>query len=740
MKDYVDIILRREKKAIDIEKIYTKVERFIQKEDDSYVMSSKDKAEIDRIIEKGIDRLDYYQTPNGKYKHLSRTSFRKGRFHGNRAGEGFVVVTTKDREGRKIEEKFSMLKENCINAVDGDYVLIDIGGNGEKPKIEKILDRNLGNMAGEVVRIGELLYVKPIDKKKAKIQIILEEEIDEGEIVSVELSKMIESNTYIGKVINIFQHKDAPHADQLLEAFKSGMPEGFSKESLEQLKSIPTEVRKEDYEGRYDFTDWEIFSIDGSDTKDKDDCVSFKMLPNGNYLLGVHIADTAYYIPEGSPLDKDVFRKGTSYYFGGIVEPQLPKKISNGICSLNEGVDRLTMSALMEFDKDGNIVSRSLVPSVIRSRLSMTYDKVNDILNDDITDYEYAPYYYTLKGMHEFAEILKQKRIENGAINFDRPELKFTYDENGKAIDVKYRVEDSAESLIEEFMLAANHNVAEILKEERIATVLRVHLLPSIDRLNSFLGFLKAIGAEFEYDAEEVANNKDLMNLLINHVNKQGSLRNILMTNLIRCMSHASYDSINYGHYGTGYNIYMHFTSPIRRLGDFTDSRIINECYFEKDINKKIDNMKKWDEKVADYALQASKMERVEEDVEKNVGLLDTAVYMSQFVGQEFEGTVICVSNSGLTIQLDNQLEGRVRTRNLDGEYAYNTETYTMLSLEGNDDYYVGDRLRLKLIEADKDTKSVDFSVIEKIKENRIIDKDSNNKVKSKVKNKKTFK
>ena len=740
MRDYVDIILRREKKAIDIEKIYAKVEKFIQKEDNSYVMSSNDKEEINRIINKGVDRLDYYQTPNGKYKHLSRTSFRKGRFHGNRAGEGFVVVTTKDREGRRIDEKISILRENCINAVDGDYVLVDIGGNGEKPKIEKILDRNLGNMTGEVVKIGESLYVKPIDKKKAKIQIILEEEIDEGEIVSVELSKMLENNTYIGKVINIFQHKDAPHGEQLFEAFKSGMPEGFSKESLEQLKSIPTEVRKEEYEGREDFTNWEIFSIDGSDTKDKDDCVSFKMLPNGNYLLGVHIADTAYYIPEGSPIDRDAVRKGTSYYFGGIVEPQLPKKISNGICSLNEGVDRLTKSILMEFDKDGNIISRSLVPSVIRSRLGMTYEKVNDILNDGICDTEYVPYLDTLKGMHEFAEILKQKRIKNGSINFNRSELKFKYDENGKPIDVKYRVKNSAESLIEEFMLVANRNVGEMLVEEEISCILRVHGTPDIKRLSSFLDFLEVIGADFEFDAEEVANDKDLMLLLINHVENQESLKDMLMTNLIRCMSHASYDSINIGHYGTGFPIYLHFTSPIRRLADFENSRIIDECYFEKDINKKLANIQKWDKIVSDYAAQASKMEKVEEEVEKNVELLDTSVYMSQFIGQEFEGTVICISSNGLTILLDNQIEGRVRTRNMDGEYAYNPETYTMLSLEGKDDYYVGDRLRLKLIEADKDTKSVDFSVIEKIKENRIIDKESNNKVKSKVRNKKTFK
>ena len=279
-----------------------------------------------------------------------------------------------------------------------------------------------------------------------------------------------------------------------------------------------------------------------------------------------------------------------------------------------------------------------------------------------------------------------------------------------------------------------------MLLEENISCILRVHGAPNYERLNDFLDFLKAIGLEYKYSAAEIIEEKDLMIDLTNYVKNHGRLSDMLLTNLIRCMSHASYDSINYGHYGTGYDVYLHFTSPIRRLADYEISRIIDECYFEKDDNKKISNMKKWDEKVADYALQASKMERVEEDVEKNVGYLDTAVYMSQFIGQEFEGTVICVSNNGLTIQLDNSIEGRVRTRNLDGEYAYNPETYTMLSLEGYEDYFVGDRLRLKLIEADKSTKSVDFSVIEKIKENRIIDKESNNKVKTKVRNGKSKK
>ena len=748
MKDYVDLVLKYAKKPIDIEKIYTKVEACIQKENEEYVLSSEDKEEINKIIEKGVKRLDYYQTPSDKYIPLFKTSFRKGRFHGNRAGEGFVIVTISyiDKEGNKVvkEEKYSIVKDNCSNAVDGDYVLIDIGGNGQKPKIERILDRNLGNIIGEVIRVGNTFYVKPIDKKKAKLNILLEEEAIEGEIVSVSLEEMRSNNFYVGKILRVFKHKDDPKADALLEAFKSGMPEGFSKESLEQLKSIPNEVSKDEYQGRYDFTGWEIFSIDGADTKDKDDCVSFKMLGNGNYLLGVHIADVAYYVPKGSPIDKDAFRKGTSYYFGGCVEPQLPRKLSNGICSLNDGVDRLTKSILMEFDRNGNLISRSLVRGVIRSRIGMTYDKVNDILNKGIVDTEYIPYMYTLKAMHEFAKTLRENRMANGAINFDRPELKFKYDEEGRAIDVEYRNQNSAESLIEEFMLAANVNVIEMLVQNNITGIFRVHGLPSEERLTDFLDFLKAIGEEFPYSASEILEDKELMILLTGYVKTKGRLSNMLNTNLIRCMSHASYDPINYGHYGTGFDTYCHFTSPIRRLADLGISRIIDECYLEEDEDKRIANIRKWDEAALDYATQASKMERVEEEVEKNVALLDTSVYMSQFIGQEFEGTVICVSNNGLTIQLDNLLEGRVRTRNLEGSYAYNSDTYTLLSLEGNDNYYVGDRLRLRLLNADKEQKSVDFEVIEKIKENRIkSDEESNNKVKSKARDdkfKKTFK
>ncbi len=739
MKQYVDFVFKKEKKPIEMEKLFQRVEQLIQKEDSSYQMSEEDKQEIEEIVFRGVEKLEYYRTPSNRFTSLLKTSFRKGRFHGNRLGDGVVVslISYTNREGKQIvkEEKYTVSKEDGAGAIDGDYVLVDIHRNGSSARVERILDRNVENITGEVVRVGNSFFVRPLDKKKQGLTIALEGQYIEGDIVSVSLVDQRSDNFYIGKIVREFKHKDDPHEDALLEAFKCGMPEGFSEESLKQLDTIPMSVSEEEKVGRYDFTSWEIFSIDGADTKDKDDCISYQLLPNGNVLLGVHIADTPHYVPTNSPIHKDAFRKGTSYYFGGCVEPQLPRKLSNGICSLNDGVDRLTKSILIEYDSYGNVVSRSLVPSVIRSSKGMTYDCVNQILKTGEVPAQYEPYEGTLKAMAQLSKKLRKRRINNGAIEFNRPEIKFLYDEDGKAIGVKHRVQDVSENLIEEFMLAANVNVGEILTENGIPCVYRVHDVPNIDRLTEFLRLLEAVGYPFDASAEDICSDKHLLQELADHVSKTGHLQTMLMTNLIRCLSHAGYSPNNIGHYGTGFEIYLHFTSPIRRLADDTISRIIDDCYFEKDPNKKQTAIKKWKVKVQEFASQASKMEKVEEQVEKNVHYMDTAVYLQSFVGQEFEGTIISLGNNGITIQLDNLLEGRIRTKSLPGKYAYNPETFTLLSLDGFDSYYVGDRLKMRLTATDKDSKTVDFVALEKVKENRIMDPHNTNQyVKSKAK------
>lgn len=747
MKDYIDYILKKEKKPVEIEKIYRIIEEKKKQVDSKFILSDSDIEEIDKIISEGINNFEYYKTPNGNYTLLSKTSFRRGNFRGNRIGGGTVYTNTTyiKKDGTKVnkEEKFIIDKDSCSNAVDGDTVLIDTVGNGKKPSVVKVIKRNIGNIVGEVTKIGNRTYVKPIDKKKNLLTIYLKDEIEDGSLVSVSLSelsaedleKLQESseNQYLGKISQVFTMEEGPNHKALVEAFKSGMPQGFSEDSIKQAESMPKSVSEKDKLYRYDFTKWNIFTIDGEDTKDKDDAVSLEILPNGNYLLGVHIADVAYYVKAGTPIDIDAFRKGTSYYFGGCVEPQLPFELSNGICSLNEGVERLTKSILIEFDKDGNVVSRSLVPSVIKSKKSLTYEKVNELLRGNNIE-EYIPFKETLQKMDDLTHILRKKRILGGAIIFNRPEVRFKHDEMGRPIEVYLRYENTSEMMIEEFMLAANSNVAEILTENSIPCVYRIHDVPKVDRISDFLTLLKAINMPFEFNEDDIIRDKQILQLLAIHINKNQLLAPMLNANLVKCMSHASYNTINIGHYGTGFDTYCHFTSPIRRIADLAISRIIDECYFEKNPNIKDKNIKKWVDLSNDYAIQATNMERVEEDVEKNVLYMDEAEYLGNYIGQEFEGTVTTLSDKGICVQLEDLLEGKIRSRYLDGSYVYNPDTFTLVSLNGKGNYYIGDILKLKLINTSTDTKTVDFEVLEKIKENTIKDKHKSNQyVKSKV-------
>ena len=723
MVEKVLYALKKSKKAISFEKLIEKLE----------ITEKKEIEEVKRIVESLIEDYEVYCSPNRNIQLMSKTSFKKGRFHGYRNGDGKVYVTNSyiNGIGEHIvnEEVYSVEKGSNGGAIDGDEVLIDVDFKNKTGKIVKIINRSLNNLVGEVYREGASFFVRPLDKKRQGIIVALEGEQIEGQIVSVILEEQRSDNFYIGKVDREFNHKDDPNEDALLEAFKCGMPEGFSKDSMNQLKFIPRSVSEEDKEGRYDFTDWEIFSIDGKDTKDKDDCISLTKLDNGNVLLGVHIADVPYYVPQNSPIDIDAFTKGTSYYFGGCVEPQLPHQLSNGICSLNDSVERLTKSILIEYDKDCNVVKRTLVPSVIKSRIGMNYDDVNKMLKDGVIIPEYEEYADTLIEMRKLAKKLAKKRKGFGAIEFSRPELKFIYDENGKPIDVTFRYQDIAENLIEEFMLAGNVNVMEELTDKGIPCIYRIHGVPNEERLEDFLKLLDVVGIPFPYSASDICDDKRLLQKLTTHINEKEELRDMLNTNLIRCMSHAKYSVNNIGHYGTGFETYGHFTSPIRRLADLGISRIIDDCYFEKDKDIREKRRRKWKSLAPEIAMQASKMERVEEEVERNVDAMNTAIYLSNYIGQEFEGTIIDMGQNGITVQLDNLLEGRIKTSSLPGRYYYNPETFTLISLDGFDNYYIGDKLNMKLKSTDKEGKTVDFKAIGKVYENKFNEVEETNQL-----------
>ena len=729
--------MKKEKKAISFEKIFKKIKSLF--EDEGWKFTLDNEKEIKHILEQEVSSYEIYKTPSNNYILLSKTSFRKGRFIGDRNGAGKVSVTTSyvDKLGKLVhnEEKYPIGKDKTNGAIDGDFVLVDIGGGKFPPKVEKVIERQLEYIPGEVYRMGDSYFVKPIDKKKQNITIALEGNAIEGERVAVSLEKQTSNDFYIGKIVKTFNHKDDPDEDILWEAFKHGVDNEFSSDSYLQLESIPNEVRAIDRIGREDLTDWEIFTIDGADTKDMDDAISCTMNEKGNFVLGVHITDIASIVPENSPLDKDAFKKGNSFYLGGTVLPMFPHKISNGIGSLNPYVDRMTISCIMEITPDGEIIHHRISPTIIRSRLKMTYDKVNDILKNGKVDPEYKNFEDTLKRMQKLSFVLRKNRLLAGSQEFNRPELKIWRDEDSK-IQVGLRVQDIAENLIEEFMLAANRTVDKDLSERGIPFLHRVHDAPNESKIAELLKLLNAINLPFnDYSPDELASNKVAYQKLIEHVSKSGRLADLLSTEAIKCMARAKYSTINIGHHGLATDYYCHFTSPVRRDADLTDQRIIWDCLFHKDHLK--EKKEKWIKKLPAYADQTTRQERVADETERDVLRMLSAEYMQDHIGEEFEGTITNVSSDNLVVQLDNTMEGMIRVRDLKGSYIYSPDSFSIVSLNGEDDYYLGDRLKLKLKSANKESKKIEFEVIEKINETQIQDSDMiHNNVKMKVKNK----
>jgi len=723
-------VLKKTKKPISIERICEKLE----------ITDSSEISEVKRIVDDYVGNYSVIKTPNNNFISIGKTSFRKGTFYADRNGSGKVVVITDyiDGEGKHVvnKDEYKVDKEDTIGAIDGDVVMIDIASRKDKKGVKcaaitDIINRELQYIAGEVYRVGSSFFVKPIDKRKQNITIALEGEAIEGQRVAVSLEESASNNFYKGNIVRTFGHKDDPvlgkDDDILWEAFKCGITDQFSDESLEQVKRTPKTVLDSDKIGRHDITGWETFTIDGEDTKDIDDALSMRVLPNGNRLLGVHIADVDHYVPWNSPLDKDAFRKGTSSYLGGKVLPMFPHELSNGICSLNPHVERLALSCIMEIDPSGKVVNSHLWTSVIKSDIKMSYTKVNGILKEGIVPEEYSVHADTLREMNKLALILRKNRIKSGAVEFDRPELKVELDEDGILKNISIRHQDVGENLIEEFMLIANETVDKTLESRGFPVVHRVHDVPNEERMQQFFNLLDAVGYGFDkYDAEECCRNPKALQELTAHIRNSGRLANMLSTNLIRCMSRAKYSHVNIGHNGLAKKNYCHFTSPIRRYPDLTVHRIIKDCILDIENGRR--NQHKWETRIPEIAFQSSKMERAADTAEMEVLNMKCAEYMSQFVGQDFEATVIGISDSGIQIQLDNMIEGRIRPKNLPGAYEYNSETYSLLSLDGKEDYYIGDRLSVNLVSSDKGTKHIDFKINCKIEENKLVGVNTKNK------------
>ena len=660
--------------------------------------------ELQKNMAELVQNFQVFQTKKDKYLLMKNCpSLKIGKLSVNKKGFGFLILDK--------EDDIYIAKDDINGAINDDTVLVEVTEKGLEPagRVLKIVKRELKNIVGEIKVIGNKKILEP-DDDKINLKIILNPQTAkncvDGHKVLAKLTKKIDNKTYMADCLKILGHKDDAGIDILSIAYKYGIFEEFSPETMEELNNIPEEVSPEELKGRKDLTNEMIFTIDGADTKDIDDAISLT-IKNGIYTLGVHIADVSHYVKENTALGDDAYERGTSSYLADTVIPMLPHKLSNGICSLNEGVTRLTMSCVMDINQKGDIVNYDIFPSFIKSRKKMTYDQVNKILEENQVPEGYQDYADTLKQMHELAQILRKKKVARGYIEFDIPEAKIIQDESGKAIDIKKRVQRSGESLIEDFMIAANETVATHINNMELPFIYRVHDIPNTEKITDFLNLVKALGYQIHTNIKEITP-KTMQKLLEELKDKPEFL--ILSTLLLRSMKKAEYSKTNIGHFGLASKNYTHFTSPIRRFPDLTVHRLLKKYLIEKDYSMQTINY--LENSLIEIAEHSSEREVASTNAERDVNDMKMAEYMENHIGEIYDGIISSVTNFGFFVELPNLVEGLVHISNIPGDYyEYVPEYLSLIGKNTKKAYRIGDKIKVRVVSASKETAQIDFEI-----------------------------
>ncbi|HPF82761.1 MAG TPA: ribonuclease R [Bacilli bacterium] len=670
--------------------------------------STEDLKELMVILNQMEDNLQLYRTKKDNYMPFSNSNLKVGKLIGNKKGFGFV-----DIEGA---DDVFIPPMNMNNAIHGDKVIVEITskkGTNMEGRILKILERSFDTMVGEYV-IKDNKGTIILDNDKIKLNIFIDKDKSmgamEGHKVLVKMGAKLKDNNYKGEIIRILGHKNDPGVDILSVMAKYGINSGFSDEVMKEALETPNEVTKSDIEGRRDLTNEMIFTIDGDDTKDIDDAISIEKLKDGGFKLGVHIADVSYYVKEGSKLDDEAYDRGTSVYLADRVEPMYPHKLSNGICSLNPMVDRLAISCVMEINSKGEVVSPEIFESVIRSRKQMTYKNVNKILEENTIPEGYEEYADTLRMMKECADLLRKNKNNRGYIDFDIDELKLIIDAEGKVTDIKKRERGVGEKLIEDFMIAANEAVATTIYFMELPFVYRVHGLPSEEKIQNFLKFIGVLGYKVDGNIKNITPRA--MQQILEQLKDKKEFH-ILSSVLLRSMQKAVYDKVNIGHFGLASKCYTHFTSPIRRYPDTTVHRLLRKYLFQHKMDK--DTINYWDNKLVLLTEHSSYKEKMSVECEREVDDMKVAEYMADHIGEEYTGIVSSVVSFGLFIELPNLIEGLVKIDSLsDDKYIYDETTFSLTGQKHKKIYRLGDDVRIKVVGASKEARTVDFEIIEK--------------------------
>lgn len=683
--EIIELINKSSKEFFDYNYFYKKLKLDTSSLQKEFIKS------INEIIEENI-LIPYFENNNEIL--IKRQACLEGKLELKDRGYGFVVTEFED---------IFIANKDLNNAFHEDLVLVypfknKKGGNREGV-ILKILDRPIKTLIGTIRKEKKKFYFVD-DNPKHKFYVKLTtKKLKEDVKVVLKITK------YHFDYVEAFVYKELGNfneigIDVLSVIYEFGIDPYFKKDLLDYVEYINYNNDKQ----REDFTNLNTFTIDGKDAKDLDDAISISLLDNNNYYLGVHIADVSFYVRENTILDLEAYNRGTSIYLLDRVIPMLPERLSNDLCSLNPHENKYTISLFMEIDKKGNVLSYSVHEAIINSKHRLNYDEVNDIINNKLIKYE--DIIKDLFLMKELKDILKEKRNKRGALDFLSNESYFIL-EDGKIKDIKYKERLESNDIIEEFMLVANETIAKMFYDFNLPIINRIHENPNEERLLKVFNIIKNLG--FDIKTNYTTLKPYVVQKVLNTI--KGSKQELTLNNLLlRTMAKARYNPSHLGHFGLALDYYLHFTSPIRRYPDLMVHRLIREFFFKKDVS--MNNINKYENLLNDISYNTSLSERKAIDLERAVEDLKKTEYMMNYINQEFDGVVSGITKFGVFVTLENTCEGLIRFENLDGDYyEYNEDLLILVSKTGKVIKY-GDLLKIKVIDANKQRRTIDFKLI----------------------------
>ena len=693
MKEVLDELLSSGKITLKNEKI------------DPVKMSEDASRDESGSFQEAVEEAHLILSRKDKKANSKKNLYRvEGILQGTIGGYGFVIP-----DDRTIEDIFIPEKE-LKGALNNDRVVCEVrktNGRRKEGKIVQIVERSTNVIVGKIVFNKKNAYVEPDDVKfGADIFVPLNKTLhaNNGDKVVCKIERFYANKKNPeGIVVEVLGAPDEIETEVLALVRSYNLYENFPKNVQEEASKVPTEIKLKDYPNRYDFTKEICFTIDGEDSRDLDDAISLTVNKDGNRVLGVHIADVGEYVKRNSVIDKEAFKRATSVYFPSLVLPMLPRELSNGICSLNEGVNRLALSVFIEYDKDAKVLGFNLYESVIKSAKRFTYTEVQKILEgDEETIANNKKFAKTLIDMDVLAKQLFKHRDANGGIEFKIPEVEIITDSLGKVIEINKKMQNDSNKLIEAFMVAANEVIAEHFCKNKIPFVYRIHETPDGEKMDSFLKYARTLGVVSNVNPNKV-QPKDLQVILRDIEGKpcEYAVNKICL----RSMQKAKYSPLCLGHFGIASTFYCHFTSPIRRYPDLTIHRIIKDHLHNELRDSNLIETKKF---VASSSLQSSNREVVADKVERDVDDLYKAFYMKDRILEEFDAVVSGVTSFGCFVALDNTVEGMIDINDLPGSgYVFEEEHHQLTN--GSNKYYLGKQVRVKLISVELNTRKINF-------------------------------